>query len=325
MLVNAPSTPGQSVEVFQTRDVDAVRQMLTNIYGRMRLTVTGGRHLTRLVHQRIGPLRLHHNTFRMRFQVDVDPLGTLAFCHVLSGQISRHSRFHGFDSGPGDVFLAAQPETAYRACASDVDVELAVIEPELLAQVAETAPDRSRAIRFLGYQPVSAQAAALWRDTYAYLRATLSRDPVAANQPLLTANAARLFAATVLTTFPNNTLCDPTIEDRHDGHPTTLRRAICFIDENAHREICVADIAAAAHVTIRALQLAFRRHLETTPMSYLRKVRLDHARRDLLNADPAVDTIGGIATRWGFVSHSRFTAAYRTAYGVLPSATLRRR
>jgi hypothetical protein len=38
----------------------------------------------------------------------------------------------------------------------------------------------------------------------------------------------------------------------------------------------VADIAAAARVTTRAVQLAFRRHLDTTPTDYLRQ---DHPAR----------------------------------------------
>ena len=59
-----------------------------------------------------------------------------------------------------------------------------------------------------------------------------------------------------------------------------------FIEENAHADITVADIAAAASVTVRAIQLAFRRHLDTTPLEYLRRVRLGHAHRDLLAADP---------------------------------------
>jgi transcriptional regulator GlxA family with amidase domain len=118
---------------------------------------------------------------------------------------------------------------------------------------------------------------------------------------------------------------EPTIEDRHDAHPANLRRALTFIDENADRGITPTDIALAARVTIRAVQLAFRRHLDTTPTAYLRRVRLDRAHRQLLAADPAVTTVSSVAMRWGFASHSSFTAQYRATYGVAPSGTLRRR
>ena len=136
---------------------------------------------------------------------------------------------------------------------------------------------------------------------------------------------ARLLAATVLTAFPNTALTDPAIEDRRDAHPATLRRAVAFIDEHAHTDITTADITTAASVTIRAVQLAFRRHLDTTPTGYLRQVRLGHARHDLLAAHPVRDSVTAVAYRWGFPSPSRFAAYYRAAYGVLPGNTLRRR
>ena len=83
------------------------------------------------------------------------------------------------------------------------------------------------------------------------------------------------------------------------------------------------DIAEAAHVSVRAVQLAFRRHLGTTPMAYLRRVRLDHTHRALVAADARHTTVAAVAAQWGFTNHSRFTAVYRATYGVLPSTTLR--
>ena len=117
---------------------------------------------------------------------------------------------------------------------------------------------------------------------------------------------------------------DPTIQDRNDGSPATLRRAVAFIDEHAHEDITAADIGAAAFVTIRAVQLAFQRHMGTTPLAYLRRVRLARAHHDLTTADPATQTVTAIAYRWGFHSSSRFAAAYRQAYGIPPGHTLRR-
>ncbi|MET8121957.1 helix-turn-helix transcriptional regulator [Micromonospora sp. NPDC005189] len=78
----------------------------------------------------------------------------------------------------------------------------------------------------------------------------------------------------------------------------------------------------AAGVSLRAVQLAFRRHLGTTPMAYLRRIRLVRAHHDLVRADPGQETVSGIASRWGFASHSRFTARYHASYGVPPRETL---
>src|SRR5262249_53032353 len=152
------------------------------------------------------------------------------------------------------------------------EVEAVIIDPALPTQLAAPSPapgHTARPVRFTGYEPVSPQAAAQWRTAYDYVRDTVVSIPHPADQPLVAASAPRLLAATALAVFPTDAVPAPTTQDSHDGHPGTVRRAVEFIDENAHQDISVADIAAAAFVTIRAVQLAFRRHLDTTPMRYL--------------------------------------------------------
>lgn len=107
------------------------------------------------------------------------------------------------------------------------------------------------------------------------------------------------------------------------AQPQTLRSAMMFIDENAHLDIGLSDIAAAINVTPRSVQYTFRRHLGMTPLEYLRRVRLDRAHRDLQAADPAVNTVMEIAGRWRFGHPGRFSMAYKEAFGTHPSRTLR--
>ncbi|WP_262286654.1 helix-turn-helix domain-containing protein [Micromonospora sp. MA102] len=94
------------------------------------------------------------------------------------------------------------------------------------------------------------------------------------------------------------------------------------MEEHAEQDISPADVAAAAAVSVRALQLAFRRHPDSTPMAQLRRIRLERAHHELRQADPRRETVSRIASRWGFPSHSRFTAHYRAVFGVPPSRTL---
>jgi transcriptional regulator GlxA family with amidase domain len=104
----------------------------------------------------------------------------------------------------------------------------------------------------------------------------------------------------------------------------TLRLAIDFIEANAQRDVRAADIADAASVSVRAVQLAFRRHLDTTPMTYLRRVRLAQAHEQLAAGDRQCGaTVSEIATRWGFFNAGRFSALYRDIYDELPKQTLR--
>jgi transcriptional regulator GlxA family with amidase domain len=58
-----------------------------------------------------------------------------------------------------------------------------------------------------------------------------------------------------------------------------------------------------------------------TPMTYLRRVRLERARQDLQENSGSVSDI---ANRWGFSNLGRFSHAYREQFGETPSATLRK-
>jgi AraC-like DNA-binding protein len=215
-----------------------------------------------------------------------------------AGYLFRHSRADGGSFAVDDVRMPV-----------DLTVRQEPLQSLVIVQINAGRMERT-------------SAALQWQRTVTYLRDLLANTEAAA-QPLIRGNAARMLAATVLATFPNTAVVDPTAQDRHDATGTTVRRATAFIEQHPDEDISVADIAAAANVSIRAVQFAFRRQLDTTPMAYLRTVRLDHAHHDLLATDPAQgDTVTGIAARWGFYSNSRFATRYRRAYGVSPRDTL---
>ena len=54
-------------------------------------------------------------------------------------------------------------------------------------------------------------------------------------------------------------------------------------------------------------------------MAWIRRQRLERARRDLTDADLRTMPVHAIARRWGFSQHSVFTRAFRAAYGISPS------
>ena len=196
--------------------------------------------------------------------------------------------------------------------------------PAAAALAAETAGLPAAALRFESIAPVSSARRALWSGTAAYLCHELISSATTEISPLMAAEMTRLAAAAMLETFPNTAMTTPYLPGPGRVPPAAVRRAAAFIDAHAGQPITLADIAAAAGVTGRALQYAFRRHYDTTPTGYLRQVRLEHARRDLLAAAPADGTaVAAVARTWGWASPAGFTTAYRRRYGQPPGQTLR--
>ena len=103
---------------------------------------------------------------------------------------------------------------------------------------------------------------------------------------------------------------------------SAVARAIDLVRDRPDEPWSTVRLATEVHVSVRALQEGFRREVGTAPMSYVREVRL-HRARDLLRlADPGRTTVAQVAARCGLGHLGRFAAAYRDAFGELPSETL---
>jgi hypothetical protein len=68
--------------------------------------------------------------------------------------------------------------------------------------------------------------------------------------------------------------------------PQHIRAAVDIIEAEPQLPLTVSSLAAGCHVSARALQQGFGRHLGVSPMTYLRQVRLRRARQELLERDP---------------------------------------
>jgi len=96
-----------------------------------------------------------------------------------------------------------------------------------------------------------------------------------------------------------------------------------FMRASAHLPITLGDVCQAAGLNARTLQDAFRKKRDCTPMEFLRNIRMEEARKGLLQPDENT-SVTGEASRWGFLHFGRFSKEYQTRFGELPSQTLRR-
>jgi len=103
-----------------------------------------------------------------------------------------------------------------------------------------------------------------------------------------------------------------------------LRAAVEHVHDHAAEPITISELSAASGLSVRSVQESFRRVFDVSPLTYLRQVRLDRVRAELLTADPQAGAVGDVARRWGFAHLGRFSAAYAERFGEYPKETLRR-
>ncbi|MEJ8856981.1 helix-turn-helix domain-containing protein [Variovorax robiniae] len=102
-----------------------------------------------------------------------------------------------------------------------------------------------------------------------------------------------------------------------------LHSAREYMRAHVDEPITVPELCSATGASRRALQYAFEETLRLSPVAYLRVMRLNRVRSELIVQTHA--TVGDIAARWGFWHPSRFASEYRRHFGELPSVTRARR
>lgn len=173
--------------------------------------------------------------------------------------------------------------------------------------------DDSLIVRVSDVAPRTEAVGRHWNRVFAHVFGALADD---IDDPLMEATLVRHALVTTLSAFYTPFFDAASREPRLSG-ASAVRRAIAYMEAHAQEPITIDDVAREAHISTRGLQYAFRRALDTTPTAYLRRVRLDGARRDLHNADQSVSS-AVVARRWGFSNPTRFRALYCEEYGHTP-------
>ncbi|WIM13492.1 helix-turn-helix domain-containing protein [Enhydrobacter sp.] len=104
--------------------------------------------------------------------------------------------------------------------------------------------------------------------------------------------------------------------------PEGLARALEWLNGRLEEPVPLETLAAVAGMRPRTLEAQFRRHLGTTPLGWMRRLRLARARQQLLSAARDAN-VTDVAMASGFTQLGRFAAYYRQQFGELPSQTLK--
>lgn len=173
-------------------------------------------------------------------------------------------------------------------------------------------------IKFLNYQTFNKEANLLLDYLIAsILMGTTGAAPLL-KAPLAVKNLQQALITTMLHVLPNSyskflmddsTIIPPT--------PRLIKSAIDFIVQNSACPITLSDIAKHSSVSVRSLQLGFKKYRGMTPLEFIRGVRLESVNLALL--DPLNNfTPKELALKSGFTNYYLFSKYFYKKYGVSP-------
>jgi AraC family ethanolamine operon transcriptional activator len=171
-----------------------------------------------------------------------------------------------------------------------------------------------------GRSHVRGSAAALFQQTIATAREELFKRDLPAPGPKVVAAFERSIVSAAA--WAVTTAFDLEAEPRRAcaAHRTHLLRRACeVIDAKLSCGLTMAKLCSMIGTSRRSLENIFMEAFGVSPYQYVRAIRLNAIRRELLSENNAGVSIGDIAARWGVWHFSRFAADYRNMFGKLPS------
>jgi AraC-like DNA-binding protein len=162
----------------------------------------------------------------------------------------------------------------------------------------------------------------------AYLRSAVETHAILLGHPVLAEQAENhLLTSLLLSTRHNYSQALASGTTNPGAAPVVLPRVVKRAQEFMHSRlelpVTLADLCAHVGVSARSLQQTFAQCTGTSPMAFLRDLRLDAVRAAL--QQPAREERGPqvseVAARYGFFHLGHFAEGYRKRFGETPSET----
>ncbi|WP_330208727.1 helix-turn-helix domain-containing protein [Pseudomonas sp. Z13] len=101
--------------------------------------------------------------------------------------------------------------------------------------------------------------------------------------------------------------------------PHSIKIAVQFMQDSIDPHLTVGQVAVHAGVSVRSLQAGFKRFKKTTPITYLREIRLQKAKNLLMESSAkSPKEVAGIC---GFTNYQLFCKYYSATFFEHPSTT----
>lgn len=313
------------VEELCSQDPDETRQLVASVFCEHRLEVRQApdgldyRHH----HLRTGHLSFSRMGYGAEVRVSPGELGSFYLVQLpLAGhdrqRVGRHELLSdsrcGSVHGPDEHLAMHWSADCHKLV---VRIERGALEQHAAALLGCALHDP---LTFANPMDLGCAHGAAWGHTARQLFDQLQRAPQLFELPLVRTQFEQTLMTTLLAWQPNS-LSARLGEPAARVLPRHVKLAVDFMRAHPEQSISVASLAAISGVSGRSLYNGFQQFLGVSPMRYLRDLRMERVREDLL--DPRQPrSVTAIVTRWGFFQLGRFAIEYRRRYGETPRETL---
>lgn len=322
--------PLQRFELFHTEDLDDARDLVGKVFVPHRLDLVGGskRLRARMHTKRIERIAVNYVSYGGEVLIEPGELGSFFVVQVpLAGRSMVSYGGQELLSTPDTATVISPTIPLTQRWSADcgqliLRVERPALEAHLRDLIDAPLPEP---LRFELGMDISAGLGRSWASYFSLLVEELDRTDGSMVTNRLAATEFEDWLLTALVRAQPHNYSHLLDQAEHSSIPNravTLVREL--IENHPEWEHTVRSLAAAAQVSVRALQMGFRQHLGTTPREYLLSVRMQRAREELVAAQRDTTTVARVVARWGLGHPGRFASLYRERFGELPSETLAR-
>jgi AraC-like DNA-binding protein len=319
--------PSSDAEVFRTRDIEQARQWGIRAFcdNEIRNFDARGEIDAHFVYRRSGSVGIGQMSYGGDVTIRPKPFDDFYLVQVpLSGSERIITGSESIDSSPtaGSILNAGQSHEIIHSAGTEkliLRIDRDLIERLCGQHLGNGAQIR---VEFETAMPLDSAAGRRWASTMQWLFDYL--DGAHSPSPLLTAQIEHMIGSLLLLSQANNRSLALDASGSRSVTPAFVKKAELFIEEYAHDPITVGSIAEHAGVSVSSLYAGFKKYRNTSPMHFLKSIRLNRVREQLLASDPKTTTVTAIAYEWGFAHLGHFTTDYKRWFGESPSETLAR-
>ena len=330
-LMFATATPPAAVlskfEVCHTKDLDEARLWGERLLCENRLIYQGQRADidTRIFFRRFGGIGLGRLSYGCDITIDPGVLGSFTMIQIpiRGGEVIEFgSRQVRSTPSQATVINAHIPCRIHHR--KDTEKLVMRIDRGLLERVCQRQLGRTlqSPIEFKSELDLDTPQGQRWLRMVGWIYDNLSNEDELPQ--MLSAQFEEALVTGLLTCQPNNYSDELCSDDNLSIAPSFVKRVERYIEEHAQEAISITEMAEHVGVSSRSLFAGFRRFRNTSPMLYLKEVRLRHVHEELRQSSAGSTTVTAVAFRWGFSHLGHFTADYKRRFGESPSETLMR-